>query len=1279
MTQLTRVRELAVYGVAAIVFLFVIGWLFRTTLINGPFANSFSGPRHYIPIDQGVRLFSLQIDDEGTRYALDANLDCIDAEGKAVKQLSHNEQMYCASGKARAVFEMDMIGGSTDRLLLTGMTVTIPPGSDETLATMGIGRDNDVVVTTPGMGATHIVLLGLEACESMAGTRGPGPIVTCVRNDGPRDGLIIDSTASCDGPQVYCGDTFPRRIALGRGSVQAIRAGDWLWAGHLPFQVDQLRDTHEGPEVRLAIPHHDAAWQRIGGERRWMALSLPQWPLSRRIKLEEGREYPDPQRIRFFSRRALFRNAFGFWVADTHTADERIEWQLEEHLQKVIDNELLCLETPYRAEAKLGRRDAFPLELRWNFDLGVGCDGQPTTPPTARLVRLARNMANDRSVREAIERAKAAMRGLPFEAPRPEGLPLVFDWATVAHDDNGTEVIDVVPTRLLGVHPLSTRNSPRTTVVKATEPCDVAKSDDAMPPVSVRQQSTSPTLSVVQDADRLGLRAGTSFLLASPAGSLCAAFAPGRVPIRQGGTLALGNGRVGNKQFTLVEESIGGSRTACLQFAHRDGGTYVVSGPGNGTVRLRRHVSPGGLGDVIASWTQLEDGDVVVLSAGKAELHLAARVDRLDLAAYSVVADGTVKRHYPFGEALAPLLGVRGVVPKGLETWIQPEVVESWRATWRNQCRGATPSHPVPEGVDGIQLTIRGDLQRLVYGELEARRLLSTTELGLQAVLLDGHTGDVLAAANAQSFDPNNINALEKRLRDLRALDGGLVRVPPEFDNLAFNRDKQVGSVYKLATSYAMANSIGLRTLPLPETGCDRIVFAEAFRRKAPLSLRESIDCGSGRKYPESRGAFEDAFRGSWNPYFALAAIRMTDPNARVEGPLESDPAQWYIQLSDDLDPTTAIALGHPMVDTLLTLSHRMHYSIGFPYQGAEVIDVTVDGGASQQWNFSDTPRWLPGVDPQAFSYPSFWGPELYTVGNGGEWARERRKIEVAGIGTRTTEPQHIAEFGKVSYGFGGVQASALSMAVLGTPMVDGAMHPPRVLVLGDEEPSSGVPVLDEADRRTIQRAMERVLLDGTASGFFGRKWAGLGGKTGTYAIEKRKGLSVAKSARDRQIYGWACGAYDAQVVPDAVLETAFSKLWRGPHRDRLKRWFTEEAYRGFAADAPSCDRLNPNRPGVSRPIEVEPGTMQYGGDWLEEHYRLQQPRNQTVPGSAMLVVAFDSAQAHDDPLPKHGLPPGWILAVIADDDGSSGAAKSAARNVVRRLGEYLSLRDAGE
>ena len=1040
-----------------------------------------------------------------------------------------------------------------------------------------------------------------------------------------------------------------------------------------------------------------------------------------------------------------------------HLPDHRLEYEQEEALQTFIDHELLCLS----GDGLSGDG------LTWNLQTGRGCDGAAIPAPPARTYRHAELWAYLPGVQRFLEREERRLDEVARGHVSAGGMAFVYDWVYQADTPDEVAPRDLrrVPVRLLGVRPDATRNTPslQSTLPPGSDTCRLAevRAGSRHAPIDLAPGSTSPFLITVGDLPLAGdrvLRGGTRLLLTGAGpdlGEICVTESrrgpKGAEPLALGGQQAAGITSLGRLTlgagFADWQASLsdpGPDAAMCVRFMQGEDGVEIVPRGEVGRVEVAGRPADGAA-------TLLIDEATVQIVVGEMRLDLVAALPATrDRAASSAVDErGRVVRTYHFGRDLSPVIGF-GAYAGGIEG--AGEDAALWgqaRARWRDSCKAADD-----RADQGVQLTLRGDLQRIVASELAT--VTAACRAGLapcgggesdsewwreqvtaSAVLMEASTGDLLAVANDPAFEPNDDQTIADLLAEIRGgqaegLSRGLV-------NRAFLRNRHAGSTYKLATSYAMARE-GLLDRSSGRSGgaaCRRFAIYQAQETESgawglsptdsPLSLGVSSACKT--KQPVDLGdpatGFPRAFRWSHNPYFVLAPLALIDGSGvrygqtirkasdrwKEENPIGRRTGLWagsgFIggTLAPDFELETALAdpETNPFLAVMVALGHRYLYPQAEPRR---VIWHTqnVDGVGATRYPTTGPSRWLPGLKvAHGFRYPSFRGPESYSMDG-----RARRLLSLDIHVGDHTEPrptliqtERLREYWKLSYGFGGVEASALSLAVLATPAArdDAEVIAPNLVASPTIVPDEGPRVLSEgllgdaakspARRDVLRSAMYEVLRSGTASGIFNGSPVRnrVGGKTGTFAIDVvhpalegdtreervrlertlRRLMAVGCGVRGLEMTAEDWGRVDAEI-------TRVSGRRKGVDEPLVRAGLSAAAAEvlepGWGASADVCVTYNyqPGRLGLSRTLPGE-GSLD-GGIWLDAlmaYFPPQATDTSKMEGSSFIGVTPDGLA--DGPGGEK-LGQGWVLAVIMD--GHSTGAKWASRAILERLRQHL-------
>lgn len=142
-----------------------------------------------------------------------------------------------------------------------------------------------------------------------------------------------------------------------------------------------------------------------------------------------------------------------------------------------------------------------------------------------------------------------------------------------------------------------------------------------------------------------------------------------------------------------------------------------------------------------------------------------------------VYARSEYQRFYPEGEVTAHVLGFTNIDDQGQEgleltydEWLagsygEKKVIKNLRGQTIKNLREVKPA----KAGNNLQLSIDVRLQYLAYRELKAKMQQVDAKSG-SVVMLDSHTGEVLAMVNQPSFNPNNRNGAQASQRRNRAV-----------------------------------------------------------------------------------------------------------------------------------------------------------------------------------------------------------------------------------------------------------------------------------------------------------------------------------------------------------------------------------------------------------------------------------------------------------------------------------------------------------------------------
>jgi cell division protein FtsI (penicillin-binding protein 3) len=172
---------------------------------------------------------------------------------------------------------------------------------------------------------------------------------------------------------------------------------------------------------------------------------------------------------------------------------------------------------------------------------------------------------------------------------------------------------------------------------------------------------------------------------------------------------------------------------------------------------------------------RLDAGRVNVLLKRHVDAQTASYIAGLGIA--GVTRTPSSKRFYPEGEAAAHVVGLTDIDDVGQEgvelaanAWLagEPGEREVIRDRLGRIVSDLRPLIPARHG-QTVRLTIDRRIQQLAFAQLKAALERHRAQAG-SVVVLDAGTGDILALANAPSFDPNTRAALTPKTMRNRAL-----------------------------------------------------------------------------------------------------------------------------------------------------------------------------------------------------------------------------------------------------------------------------------------------------------------------------------------------------------------------------------------------------------------------------------------------------------------------------------------------------------------------------
>ncbi|TNF65525.1 MAG: penicillin-binding protein 2 [Gammaproteobacteria bacterium] len=155
--------------------------------------------------------------------------------------------------------------------------------------------------------------------------------------------------------------------------------------------------------------------------------------------------------------------------------------------------------------------------------------------------------------------------------------------------------------------------------------------------------------------------------------------------------------------------------------------------------------------------------------------YIAERIEQMEVPGIHLIRE--YQRYYPDGEVTAHVVGFTNIDNKGVEgielvydNWLDGHSgqYEMWRDLKRNLIKKIKTLKEKQTGGD-LALSIDRQIQYIAYRALK-RAVIESSAEGGSVVVLDVHTGEVLAMVNQPSFNPNNLSDSEVAARRNRAI-----------------------------------------------------------------------------------------------------------------------------------------------------------------------------------------------------------------------------------------------------------------------------------------------------------------------------------------------------------------------------------------------------------------------------------------------------------------------------------------------------------------------------
>lgn len=212
---------------------------------------------------------------------------------------------------------------------------------------------------------------------------------------------------------------------------------------------------------------------------------------------------------------------------------------------------------------------------------------------------------------------------------------------------------------------------------------------------------------------------------------------------------------------------------------------------------------------------RLDETKHFVWVARKLDPPVADQVESLDLPGIHFLEEN--KRYYPMGQVAAQVIGFVGTDHRGLwgleAHYDQVVAGRAGRRTVLRDARRGQVVHPELTWIEAepgrdLRLTIDAAIQVAAEDAL-ARAIERTRAKTASAVVMDVHTGAILAMATAPSFDPNRFGELPKE----------------RWRNAAIADSYEPGSTFKIITVAAALESGAIRAGDVFDCEMGRITF----------------------------------------------------------------------------------------------------------------------------------------------------------------------------------------------------------------------------------------------------------------------------------------------------------------------------------------------------------------------------------------------------------------------------------------------------------------------